>query len=92
MCVCTGVSLGTLKDQKRTLESSELDLQADVTCSIQVLGTLFGSPARAIHAINHGAISLTPQLARLSWERGTSRKELPPSALPVGLFVGLFLD
>lgn len=67
-CVCTRVSLGALKDQKRTLDSSELDLQADVTCSIQVLGTLFGSPATAVHAANHRAISLTPcRLAFDNW-------------------------
>lgn len=96
--MCTRVSLGALKDQKRTLESSELDLQADVTCSIQVLGTLFRSPARAVYAANHRAISLTPcRLAfdnwiqtRVIWKRGTSKKELLPSALLVGLSGGAF--
>lgn len=98
--MCTRVRLGALKDQKRTLDSSELDLQADVTCSVQVLGTIFGSPARAVHAANHRAVSLTPcWLAfdnwiqtRVTWERGTSKKELLPSALPVGLSGGHFLD
>lgn len=64
----------TCRGQSRASDPLELELEVVVTLLMWVLGTHFGSSARAIHTLNHQVISPTPRrIFRLKQEEGFSR-------------------